>query len=122
MDIHKNAGLTPLGREHMVDMVLGGQTAKAVSATVGVCPRTVRKWVERFRTEGLAGLQDRSARPDPAGQRRNTASGSGSAVGTAVFFEVARQASQAGSLADELGDQDPLVPTATASHGTVERR
>ena len=29
----------------------------------GVCPRTVRKWVERYRGEGLAGLQDRSSRP-----------------------------------------------------------
>jgi hypothetical protein len=31
MDIHKNARLTPLGREHMVSLVLGGQTPKAVS-------------------------------------------------------------------------------------------
>ena len=64
MDIHKNARLTPLGREHMVSLVLGGQTPKAVSKAVGVCPRTVRKWVARFEAEGLAGLQDRSSRPD----------------------------------------------------------
>src|SRR3954470_16316387 len=64
MDIHKNARLTPRGREHMVNMVRGGQTPKAVSEAVGVCPRTVRKWVERFEAEGLAGLQDRSSRPD----------------------------------------------------------
>ena len=64
MDIHKNARLTPLGRERMVNMVLGGQTPKAVSAAVGVCPRTVKKWVERFNAEGLAGLQDRSSRPE----------------------------------------------------------
>ena len=64
MDIHKNARLTPRGRERMVNMVLGGQTPKAVSEAVGVCPRTVRKWVERFEAEGLAGLQDRSSRPD----------------------------------------------------------
>jgi len=64
MDIHKNARLTPRGRERMVTMVLGGQTPKAVSEAVGVCPRTVRKWVERFQAEGLAGLQDRSSRPD----------------------------------------------------------
>ncbi|MDO8976304.1 leucine zipper domain-containing protein, partial [Reyranella sp.] len=48
MDIHKNARLTPLGRERLVKMVLGGQTPKAVSEAVGVCPRTVRKWVERY--------------------------------------------------------------------------
>ena len=64
MDIHKNARLTPLGRERMVSMVLGGQTPKAVGEAVGVCPRTVRKWVDRYKAEGLAGLQDRSSRPD----------------------------------------------------------
>ncbi len=63
MDMHKNARLTPLGREHMVRMVLSGQTPQAVSAAVGVCPRTVRKWVERYEREGVAGLQDRSSRP-----------------------------------------------------------
>jgi transposase InsO family protein len=64
MDIHKNARLTPLGREHMVTRVLRGQTPKAAGEAVGVCPRTVRKWLDRFRAEGLAGLQDRSSRPD----------------------------------------------------------
>ncbi|MGE0675159.1 MAG: IS481 family transposase, partial [Methylibium sp.] len=63
MDMHKNARLTPLGREHMVRMVLSGQTPQAVSAAVGVCPRTVRKWLERYQHEGVAGLQDRSSRP-----------------------------------------------------------
>ena len=63
MDMHKNARLTPIGRERMVNMVLGGQTPKAVSEAVGVCPRTVGKWVRRYKAEGLAGLQDRSSRP-----------------------------------------------------------
>src|SRR5688572_16200126 len=63
MDIHKNARLTPLGRERMVRMVLSGQTPQAISEAVGVCPRTVRKWVGRYDAEGLAGLQDRSSRP-----------------------------------------------------------
>ena len=63
MDIHKNARLTPLGREHMVGLVLSGQTPKAVGEAVGVCPRTVGKWVKRYNSEGLAGLQDRSSRP-----------------------------------------------------------
>jgi transposase len=64
MDIHENARLTPLGREHMVNMVLDGQTPKAAGQAVGVCPRTVKKWVARYQAEGLAGLQDRSSRPD----------------------------------------------------------
>ena len=64
MDVHKNAPLTPCGREAMVRRVVeGGQTPEAVSGAVGVCPRTVRKWVARYRAEGVAGLDDRSSRP-----------------------------------------------------------
>ena len=63
MNIHKNARLTPRGREWAVRQVLSGQTPKAVAQAVGVCPRTVRKWVRRYQREGLAGLADRSSRP-----------------------------------------------------------
>ena len=64
MDIHKNAPLTPAGRESMVRRVVEGrQTPQAVSEAVGVCLRTVRKWVKRYREEGVAGLGDRSSRP-----------------------------------------------------------
>ncbi|MCC6475404.1 MAG: IS481 family transposase [Burkholderiales bacterium] len=63
MNVHKNARLTPFGRERLVRQVLSGQTPQAVSEAAGVCPRTVRKWVERYRREGLAGLHDRSSRP-----------------------------------------------------------
>jgi transposase InsO family protein len=64
MDVHKNAPLTPRGREAMVRRVVeGGQTPEAVSEAAGVCPRTVRKWVARYRAEGVAGLEDRSSRP-----------------------------------------------------------
>jgi transposase InsO family protein len=47
----------------MVMQVLGGQTPEAVARAAGVCPRTVRKWVARYQSEGLAGLADRSSRP-----------------------------------------------------------
>jgi transposase InsO family protein len=63
MNIHKNARLTPHGREHIVRAVTSGQTPKAVAQAAGVCPRTVRKWVGRYRIEGAAGLCDRSSRP-----------------------------------------------------------
>jgi transposase InsO family protein len=63
MDIHKNARLTPKGRERIVRQVLSGQTPKAVALAVGVCPRTVRKWLTRYSLEGLTGLEDRSSRP-----------------------------------------------------------
>ena len=63
MNVHKNARLTPHGRERIARQVASGQTPKTVSEAVGVCPRTARKWVERYRREGLAGLRDRSSRP-----------------------------------------------------------
>jgi transposase InsO family protein len=63
MNVHKNARLTPHGRERIARQVASGQTPKAVGEAVGVCPRTVRKWVDRYRREGLVGLRDRSSRP-----------------------------------------------------------
>ena len=63
MDVHKNAPLTPAGRETMVGRVIAGQAAKAVAASFGVCVKTVNKWVKRFRAQGVAGLIDRSSRP-----------------------------------------------------------
>ena len=63
MNIHKNARLTPIGRERLVQAVLSGQTPKAAAQAAGVCPRTVRKWIARFKAEGRAGLTDRSSRP-----------------------------------------------------------
>lgn len=64
MNVHKNAPLTPVGREAMVRRVVeGGQMPEAVGEAVGVCPRTVGKWVARYRAEGVSGLQDRSSRP-----------------------------------------------------------
>jgi transposase InsO family protein len=63
MDIHKNARLTPHGRERIARQIASGQTLEAAARAAGVCPRTARKWLDRYRREGLAGLQDRSSRP-----------------------------------------------------------
>jgi transposase InsO family protein len=63
MDIHENARLTPRGRERIVQLVRSGQTPKAAAHAVGVCPRTIRKWIDRYLREGLQGLRDRSSRP-----------------------------------------------------------
>jgi transposase InsO family protein len=64
MDIHKNARLTPHGRAEIARRVIEErQTPKAVATAFGVCLKTVRKWVTRFRQEGAEGLADRSSRP-----------------------------------------------------------
>src|SRR5713226_2971841 len=64
MDSHKNARLTPKGREEMVRAVVDGGLGKAAAARqFNTTPKTVAKWVERFRAEGVNGLRDRSSRP-----------------------------------------------------------
>src|SRR6266850_5955717 len=64
MNSHKNAPLTPKGREAMVRSVIeGGLTKAAAAGQFNTTAKTVAKWVERFRVEGVDGLRDRSSRP-----------------------------------------------------------
>jgi transposase InsO family protein len=63
MNIHKNARLTPYGRELIVRQIESGQTPEAAARAAGVCPRTAHKWLARFKAEGIEGLKDRSSRP-----------------------------------------------------------
>jgi transposase InsO family protein len=64
MDTHKNARLTPKGREEMVLAVVEGGLTKADAARrYNTTPKTVRKWLNRFQAEGVDGLRDRSSRP-----------------------------------------------------------
>ena len=64
MNVHKNARLTPLGRQRVVKQVLDRVLTPAeASASAGVSRRTLYKWLSRFRSEGAAGLVDRSSRP-----------------------------------------------------------
>ena len=62
MNIHQNARLTPKGRALMVRCILAGETPRAAAAARGVSERT-RGWLARYRSEGEAGLDDRSSRP-----------------------------------------------------------
>ena len=64
MNVHKNARLTVHSRAALVRRVLnGGQPPGTVALAFGVDVKTVSKWVGRFRSEGSAGLADRSSRP-----------------------------------------------------------
>ena len=62
MNVHKNARLTGRGREWLVARVASGQTPQAVSEAVGVCPRTVRKWVKRYEAPSRCRLRALSGR------------------------------------------------------------
>jgi transposase InsO family protein len=64
MNTHKNAPLTPKGREAMVRSAIeGGLSNAAAARQFNTTPKTVAKWVERFRVDGVEGLHDRSSRP-----------------------------------------------------------
>ena len=97
MDIHKNARLTPKGREAMVRAVVDyGLTKAAAARQFNTTAKTVAKWVERFRAEGVDGLQDRSSKPlSSPGQ---------TAPATCAAVETLRRLRYTGTqIASELG-------------------
>ena len=64
MNIHKNARLTLFGRAELARrIVTDGQPVAEVARAFHVCCKTARKWAERFRRSGEAGLSDHSSRP-----------------------------------------------------------
>lgn len=64
MNSHKHARLTASGRALLCQRVLQqGWKVLSASEAAGVSLRTAYKWLARFRTEGPAGLADRSSRP-----------------------------------------------------------
>ena len=62
MNSHKNARLTIEGRKLLIERI-AVMGLRAAAEAGGVSPRTARKWLARFESEGLAGLGDRSSRP-----------------------------------------------------------
>jgi transposase-like protein len=97
MDTHKNARLTPKGREQMVHCVVdGGLSSAATARKYNTTPKTVAKWVKRFRAEGVDGLRDRSSRP--------LSSDSQTPQATCVAVEALRRQRYTGNqIARELG-------------------
>ena len=64
MNVHKNARLTPKGREDMVCTVVEQGISKTeVARRFNTTIKTVSKWVRRYLAEGLDGLHDRSSCP-----------------------------------------------------------
>jgi transposase len=62
MNIHKNARLTPLRREEMALAVIEGGLSQA-ALKFAVTAKVVKRWVERYKAEGGAGMVNRSSRP-----------------------------------------------------------
>jgi transposase InsO family protein len=64
MKLHANAALSWSGRRRLAErVVVQGWTLTAAAEAAGVSVRCARKWVGRYRSEGPAGLADRSSAP-----------------------------------------------------------
>ena len=63
MNVHKNARLTPRGREIFISRLERGKHPQDVATAMGVSASTVYK-LRRRRLGGLAGLRDRSSIPN----------------------------------------------------------
>ncbi|MDA1101176.1 MAG: leucine zipper domain-containing protein [Proteobacteria bacterium] len=56
MNLHKNARLTPKGRELLIQRLERGEHPEDLACAMGVNVRTVYKWRLPYREEGLSGL------------------------------------------------------------------
>lgn len=110
MDAHENARTTPRSRMLIVARLATGLSVAAVAASLGVTPRTVRKWRDRHAAEGVAGLRDRSSRPhrsptrlDPAIAARIEALRRQRRTGPAIARQLGRPGSTVGLTLRRLG-------------------
>ena len=56
--LHRTAKLTPFGRRLLVERILiEGWSPTIAAETLGVSRATAYKWLRRYRSEGLAGLE-----------------------------------------------------------------
>ena len=63
MNLHANARTCPKSRRLLVDRVAAGWSVMEAAAAAGISDRTARRWLQRWRSEGAAGLMDRSSAP-----------------------------------------------------------
>jgi len=70
MRLHANAALSWTGRRRLCELVVDeGWTVAAAATAAGVSVRCARKWVGRYRLDGVAGLCDRSSAPREVANR-----------------------------------------------------
>jgi transposase-like protein len=61
--VHGNAPLTPEGRFRLCQMIEEGWTIASSAESMRISRQTAHKWWRRYLESGVAGLEDRSSRP-----------------------------------------------------------
>ncbi len=87
---HANARTTLYARKLIIARVVAGHRPGEVAKQLGISRQTVHKWMRRWRSEGEAGLLDRSSRPHRMPRRTS--------VETAAAVLAARTEHHAGPL------------------------
>ena len=97
MNLHANAALSWTGRRRLCALVVEqGWTVTAAADAAGVSVRCARKWVGRYRQEGLSGLCDRSSAPRRVANRT-------AADRVEVIVKLRRLRFTAAEIAETLG-------------------
>jgi transposase InsO family protein len=107
---HPRPRLSVFSRQLLVRRVAAGWPAAHVAEQLGISRATAYKWVRRYRTEGEAGLLDRSSRPHRSPRRLSDA--------TVAEILAARAAWRSGP--DRLGPLLGLTPSTV--HRILRRR
>ena len=111
MNIHSRARLTPIRRVELAELVeRSAWSVSRASKALGVSPRTGRKWLERYRREGRAGLLDRSSRP-----KRSPGATCPEAV--AVFLSLRKQRFTMAAIAKRTSRARSTVAAVLRRHG-----
>ena len=63
MKLHANARSCPKSRRLLVDRIEAGWSVVEAAEAAGITDRSARRWLARWRSEGAAGLLDRSSAP-----------------------------------------------------------
>ncbi|MBP3045211.1 IS481 family transposase [Arthrobacter jiangjiafuii] len=132
---HRNARLAPAGRMILIQRVTSGRPVAHVAKEMGISRPTAYRWVNRYRDEGLPGLEDRSSKPkscphatSPAKTAEVLASRTEHRTGPADIAArtgvgvrtVSRILTRAGM--PKLWDLDPLTGTRIRAGRATERR
>lgn len=110
MNIHKNARLTPKGRELLIERLNRGEHPVDVACAMGISVRTVYKWQKRYRDCGSAGLLDRSSKPMHSPARTPAAP-------EALVVSLRRQKRTYDRIADQTGLSRSTVGRILVRHG-----